>query len=445
LHKALFSMRIFNCGKIPPKEGMAMKKQLLIIMMATILLVTVFAGCTTSTNVTTTPSSASTQVTKELRIGALMPLSGDATGIGRSAQAALAVAENDINTYLATINSSVRIRFLPLDTRSDPATALDDLKALHAQGIHVVIGPASSAEVNATWRYALENDMILVSYVSAAPSLAIPNNNVFRFVPDATHEVAAAAQLMQEDGVKAVVPLWRDDTWGNDYVATLRTDVEKNGGTVAEGVRYVPSTTDFSSALTALTAQVRQAVEQHGATAVAVQVIGFDEVPNIFAQASSDSQLASVRWYGGTGEPLSLIATTPSAAQFAVKTGFVAPELADGWGDRFEQVKAQVTEKLGHVPQPYAYAAYDSAWVITIAYLETRSDAASVMNVAIPFVADSYYGITGNTALNAAGDLKFARHDFWSLTQENDTYTWKKVGSYSEDPMTGKGVITRMG
>jgi branched-chain amino acid transport system substrate-binding protein len=119
--------------------------------------------------------------------------------------------------------------------------------------------------------------------------------------------------------------------------------------------------------------------------------------------------------------------------------------LAEGQGDRFERVKAQVTEKLGHVPQPWAYAAYDSAWVVTIAYLETRSAAASVMNVAIPFVANSYYGITGNTALNAAGDRKFAHYDFWSVIQENGAYNWKKVGSYSEDPETGKGVITRMG
>ena len=422
-----------------------MKKQLLIIMIVTILLATMFAGRTTSANTTATPSNASMQVTNEFRIGVLLPLSGDATETGRSAQAALAVADDDINNYLATINSSVRICLVSLDTRSDPATALDDLKALHAQDIQVVIGPFSSAEVNATWCYAYENNIILVSYGSTAPSLAIPNNNVFRFVPDDTHEVAALSQLMQEDGIKVVVPLWRDDTWGNNYVATLRTDVEKYGGTVAEGVRYDPGTSDFSSALTALAPQVSQAVGQYGATAVAVQVLGFGEVPNIFAQASSDSQLASVRWYGSTGDPFPLIATTPPTAQFAVKTGFVTMALAEGQGDRFERVKAQVTQKLGHAPQPWAYAAYDSAWVVTIAYLETRSAAASAMNVAIPFVADSYYGITGNTALNAAGDRAFAHYDFWSLMQENGNYNWKKVGSYSENPATGKGIITRMG
>jgi branched-chain amino acid transport system substrate-binding protein len=424
---------------------MAMKKQFLIILMATILLATMLAGCTTSTSVTATPASARTQVTKELSIGALLPLSGYTAETGRSVQTALSVAEDDINNYLATINSDTRIHVVPLDTRADPATALDDLKALHEQGIHVVIGPYLSSEIDAIMPYAYENDMLLVSYGSTAPSLAIPNDNLFRFVPDDTHAVEAVTKLMHEDGINVVVPLWRDDTWGNDHVATLRTDVEQYGGIVTEGVRYTPGTTDFSSVLTALAPQVHQAVEEHGATAVAVHVVEEDATRDILAQASSDSQLASVRWYGSTPTPLNLIATTPAAAQFAVITGFIAPKLAIGQGDRFEQVKAHVTEKLDNVPQPYAYTAYDSAWVIAIVYLETRSDAASAMRVALPLVADSYYGITGNTALNAAGDRKFARYDFWSLAQENGAYTWKKVGSYRVDPETGMGVIMRTG
>ena len=422
-----------------------MKKQFLITLMVTVLLATMFAGCATSTNVTTTSSSARTQVTNEFRIGVLLPLSGHSTETGHGVQATPAVAEDDIDTYLTTINSSVRIRLVSLDTRTDPATALDDLKALHAQGIQVVIGPHSSAELKAIMRYAYENNMTLVSFGSTAPSLAIPNDNVFRFFPDDTHPVEAVTQLTHKDGVNVVVPLWRDDVWGNEDVAALRTSVEKYGGIVAEGVRYEPGTTDFSSALTALTPQVHQAVEQYGARAAAVYVAGEDEVRDILAQASRDPQLASVQWYGSTATSSNLIATSPPAAQFAVTTGFVIPKLVDGQGDNFERVKAQVTEKLGHAPQPYAYAAYNSAWVTTIAYLETRSAAASVMNVAIPFVADSYYGITGYTALNAAGDRKFARYDFWSVMLENGAYNWKKVRSYSEDPETGMGVITRMG
>ena len=59
----------------------------------------------------------------------------------------------------------------------------------------------------------------------------------------------------------------------------------------------------------------------------------------------------------------------------------------------------------------------------------------------IPFRA----AVFGDVALNAAGDRTFARYDFWSITQENGAYTWKKVGSYSTDPETGKGIITRTG
>ena len=56
-------------------------------------------------------------------------------------------------------------------------------------------------------RYAYENNMTLVSFGSTAPSLATPNDNAFRFVPDDTHAVEGVTQLMDEDGVSVVVPL----------------------------------------------------------------------------------------------------------------------------------------------------------------------------------------------------------------------------------------------
>ena len=36
--------------------------------------------------------------------------------------------------------------------------------------------------------YAEANDMLLISYGSTAPSLSIPDDNVYRFVPDETNQ-----------------------------------------------------------------------------------------------------------------------------------------------------------------------------------------------------------------------------------------------------------------
>lgn len=83
-------------------------------------------------------------------------------------------------------------------------------------GIRIVIGPDSSAEVEAVKAYADENDILVISPSSTAISLAIPADNVFRFVPDDTHQAEAIARLMWEDRVRAVIPIWRGDTWGDD-------------------------------------------------------------------------------------------------------------------------------------------------------------------------------------------------------------------------------------
>jgi len=63
-HKALFLKRTSNYGKIFPKEGIKMKKQLLVIFMITIVLATVFvAGCTGPVESTATTISKITATT----------------------------------------------------------------------------------------------------------------------------------------------------------------------------------------------------------------------------------------------------------------------------------------------------------------------------------------------------------------------------------------------
>ena len=83
-------------------------------------------------------------------------------------------------------------------------------------GIRIVLGPDSSAEVEAVKAYADENGILLISPSSTAISLAIPGDNVFRFVPDDTQQAETIATLMWEDGIRAVIPIWRGDTWGDD-------------------------------------------------------------------------------------------------------------------------------------------------------------------------------------------------------------------------------------
>ena len=42
----------------------------------------------------------------------------------------------------------------------------------------------------------------------------------------------------------------------------------------------------------------------------------------------------------------------------------------------------------------------------------------------------AYYGVTGWTELNAAGDRRYANFDFWAVRPSAGTHAWKRVAGY---------------
>ncbi|MFC1926105.1 hypothetical protein ACFLW2_05360, partial [Chloroflexota bacterium] len=58
--------------------------------------------------------------TKEVVVGALLPLSGDRSSIGEADRAALDIAVEEINDFLARMDSNIRIRIIVEDTQTDP-------------------------------------------------------------------------------------------------------------------------------------------------------------------------------------------------------------------------------------------------------------------------------------------------------------------------------------
>ncbi|MGH9953056.1 MAG: ABC transporter substrate-binding protein, partial [Nitrososphaeraceae archaeon] len=105
-----------------------------------------------------------------VKIGALLPLSGVSSSSGKSTEAALDRALNDVNAYFSDTNSSIRYDLVVHDTESDPITSLEKLRLLAKDDIRIVVGPATSAELEAVKEYADKNNIIIVSHSSTAPS-----------------------------------------------------------------------------------------------------------------------------------------------------------------------------------------------------------------------------------------------------------------------------------
>ena len=398
---------------------------------AVIVLLLLVLGFSTSGSLALDNTTQSSDNQSEIVIGALLALTGEGSSLGEATKAALEIAVEDTNVYLASIGSEMRMRLIIEDTKTDPAVALEKLQNLSKEGVKIVIGPAASAEVKAVKAYADENDILLISHASTAPSLAIPGDNVFRFCTDDTYQAAAIANRMWDEGVRVLVPMWRGDVWGDDLTNATNESFNALGGTVVDGVRYNVSTVNFSTAIDSLNSKVAEAIAQYG-DVVAVHLIAFEEVVPIFIEAQNQSNLSDVSWYGCDATALNKeLVQNDQAARFAVRTGFECPltgcELADETGP----VMTEIKEKLGRTPETYAIAAYDALWTITYAYQTTgETDDIEVLKRAVVNATGVYYGSYGSedlSALNKAGDLKRGNYDFWVVEEAEAAFMWKRV------------------
>jgi branched-chain amino acid transport system substrate-binding protein len=395
-----------------------------------------------------------------VRFGALLPITGVSSSSGKSTEAALEMALNDVNANFSKSNSSLRYELVMHDTESDPTVSLEKLRLLAKEGIRIVIGPATSAELKATKDFADKNDIILFSPSSTAPSLAVEGDNVFRLVPDDSHQAKAISKMMWDQGIRLVVPFWRDDVYGSELMQAVRANFQALGGEFdkdAEKLGYAPRTGHLAAslhrinfimwdnALKVLESRLQSTISQYGIDKVGVYMVSLDEVTPIFIQAYSHPVLSKVKWYGSDGSALNdALVRHYESGFFAVNTSFYNPiprfdNNNDDNGNLYDNLLEKIRKEVHTEPSPYSAAAYDILWVAAIAENMTRHNVNNITDIqgiqdlrdAIIRSAKSYIGVTGNTTLNNMGDRAKGEYDFWKVTtnmsDDKEPFGWIKT------------------
>lgn len=371
---------------------------------------------------------------KRVVLGGLFSLTGSWSTLGRASQAALEIAIEDVNIYLSEANASFRLEGRVEDTQLVPALALEKTQLFAQQEIRLLLGPQSSAEVAAIRSFVEANDLFLFSPSSTAGTLAIAEDRIFRFTPSDGPEGEAISALMDADGIRAIVPVWRDDPGNTGLHDATQRFFTALGGVVLPGVRYGATTQDFSAVVTDLAAQVVTAQTQYGKNAVAVYVAAFDEAALLFARAAQNATLSDVRWYGSDGTALStVLLNNPIASAFANRVGYPNPlfGLDASATTKWQPIVQRIQQKTGNIPESFALGVYDTVWLIAKTLASHRGKV-RVENFPSAFTneASSFFGTTGWTVLNAAGDRQFGNFDFWAIREEEGILQWKVVAHY---------------
>ena len=371
-----------------------------------------------------------------VNIGLILPLSGDLATHGLENLEGSKFGVVEFNKHLEEIGAPWTLKMTSEDSATNPVIALEKLTSLNAKGIKMIVGPETSSNIRNMKGYSDSNNMLLVSCCSSAPALAIPNDSVYRLVPDDSNQGTALSKLIQHEGIEVLVPVWRGDTWGDGLSAATTSSFVQRGGTIDEGVRYNPESPEFSASTSLLAEVVQGYVDEYGKDKVGVLFLGFAEILQFTQSASQHEILDDVRWFGpGANTKEHKLIDDPIGLDFSTNVQFTTVQFAASkmtdTGDVnpiYEKVQDHLTETLGTAPNSFVLSSYDAVWIIGLAILETQSTDVTTIKSVISDIAENYSGAIGPTILNEAGDLAQANYEVWGIRGGE----WALLGQYTQ-------------
>lgn len=378
------------------------------------------------------------QLSGEIQLGFLGSLSGRLATFGENELTAAEFAAEEINAFLEDAGMDWNITIVAEDTQTTPSICLEKVELFNSQGITLLIGPLSSAEVLEIKGYCDSNKILAISQSSTVPSLSIADDYIYRFAPTDVVQGRAQARMMWDDGITTVISVTAQDAWGEELRDTAKARFIELGGTWwPQQIDYSTEAAEFSTEAAALATEVQNAINLHGAASVGVLMIGFEEVAQFFTDATAYPVLSNVNWYGSDGTALSgALLNSATAADFAISVGYpnTIYRPSDEATSKFEAVRQNNIDVLGRDPDPYSFACYDIVWAYALSLMAVDTYDADAVKEVLPTVAGSMLGALGWINLDEAGDLEKKDYNIWVIEETTpDVYEWILAGVYNKD------------
>jgi branched-chain amino acid transport system substrate-binding protein len=372
----------------------------------------------------------STGIEDEIPLYALIPAGEEILSKGEATKAALEIATAEMNTLYEEIGSEKRVVLNTTNYSLEPGSALSAIEKLNSSGIHMVLGYFTSSDLTEIKPYADSHDMLILSTGSTATSLSV-DDNIIRFNPDDSNMADTIVLLLKNENMNDIVPLVRDDIWGNELVSSIHSKMETDK-TQDDIERYDPDVSSFEDVVSRLDTRVGTVLAEEKAENVGVLAITFGEIAPIMEEASDAKypNLSLVRWFGTDGNTLIPdITNSPVASKFAEDQRFTGTTYSRFIMDQETPVTDEFIAKIGYDPDGYAYATYDMAKIAVRAFELRGSNNAPALKIAVTAIADMYSGPTGETSLIETGDRSEIHFAFWKVKNySSGKGTWEFIG-----------------
>lgn len=390
-----------------------------------IIVVGLLAG-TAGYAVTTLTASPSSQkisgLSGPIKIGVLMPLSGQLAGPGKGMTDAIQLA-----AMVANESGGLGGHYIKLyidDVQTDPQLALTSLQTLYStDGVQVVIGPPTTQQVLTVEKYINSSNIVLITPSATAGALSGSSPYFFRTVVTDNLQAQAIAAYINAKGYQRVAISERNDALGQGITNSLKTIL---GSKIVTSILMQSGQTDYTTEMQ----QIKSAnpdvivygqfvqdgiIMFHDAVNLGLQnipTIGTEELddPSFFQDSTAAHYMAETNLTGPT--PISSTGT-PAYVNFA---------------NLFNQT-------FGFQPGLFTAQCYDATMIAIQAIARAGSYNGTLIRQEVVPVSQNYIGPAGYLAMNNQGDITQVSWSYYRVASNSTGYNFQIVGSYS--PATG--------
>ncbi|XP_019854361.1 PREDICTED: uncharacterized protein LOC109583448 [Amphimedon queenslandica] len=257
----------------------------------------------------------------DLTVGALVPLSGHASHVGRIVRASFMKSSQDLSRSCKGSCRAPRVR--SYNTHSNPASAVQGFKEMYEEGVRVFIGLVTSAEAEAVAKHAsmYAKDAILISPTSTATNLC-KYKQLYRLSMDDRGYAQVLFDLAFDAKTKnarelPIQMVLRNDAHGKGLFNDVHQKFEnKDGFKVLNPIFYDTDQVLTSSHFGQLVNHLNASLARHERSMIVFS--GYGEVEGIIQTAAKNPNLLRHLWLLSDSLTLSKIETPQNVDIFGL-------------------------------------------------------------------------------------------------------------------------------
>ncbi len=340
-------------------------------------------GCVLSLN------SCTEKKAEIIKIGAMLPLSGDAAQYGEWGKNGISLAVDEINSKGGIKGNKIEVVYE--DDAADPKKGVSTVnKLISIDKVKVIIGPIPSA-VTLAIAPICENNKVVVLSSSSNPIITHAGDYIFRNWPSDDFEGSAMAQYAIKMKFNNVAVFHINNEYGLGIATVFKEQYVKLGGSVLITEAFMQGGSDMRSLLTKIKSYNPDAIYLIGHT---------KENGYIVKQARDLGIKTQILGTVGIEGPDFITIASESAEGLVYTAPAFDPDARDPVINTYQEA---YIKKYGKKSEIFAATAYDALNIMALMIQKYGNDPDKIK--AGLYALKNYPGVSGVTSFDENGDV----------------------------------------